>query len=85
MLTKKQNIFTELTTRLKRWNDMRCCYCKMALKDQGPRVPAMYELAYIECPDYFDERCALGEEMPDNTDVLAHLESIGEVLARLKG
>lgn len=49
-LKKKQNLITELTTRLKRWNDMRCCYCKIALKDQGPRVPAMYELAYIELP-----------------------------------
>lgn len=85
ILTKKQNVITELLTRLQRWNDMQCRYCKTALRDQGPRVPAMYELVYIENPDVFKRRVALGEELPDNTEVLARLARTGEYLAHLRG
>lgn len=84
-LQRKQNVIRELNTRLKRWNEMRCCYCEMALKDQGPRDLAMYEIAYIESPDYFEKLCARGEELPDNTEVLARLARMGDYLAHLRG
>lgn len=84
-MQQKQNLITELITRLRRWNEMQCSHCKMALKDQGPQVPFGRELAYIESPNLFNMRAAMGEELPDSTEALAHLERIGDDLARLKG